>query len=136
MIIAIRISGQVGIKRPQKEGLDSLMLRKKYTGVLLSEKEVVKLNKVKELITFGEIEEDTLKDLLAKRGRKDKKAISDVDKIVDGLKKGKKLKELGVTPYLRLHPPRGGFKKSTKLPYPKGILGKNKDINKLVKRML
>ena len=35
-----------------------------------------------------------------------------------------------------LHPPRGGFKKSSRLPTPKGILGKHEDIVKLAGRML
>ena len=35
-----------------------------------------------------------------------------------------------------LHPPRGGFKKSSKVAAPKGILGEHEDITKLVGRML
>jgi len=35
-----------------------------------------------------------------------------------------------------LQPPRGGFKKSTKSLYPRGVLGENKGINDLVRRML
>ena len=38
--------------------------------------------------------------------------------------------------FYRLHPPIGGFKKSTKLAFPKGILGEHKDISKLLRRML
>lgn len=38
----------------------------------------------------------------------------------------------------RLHPPRGGFKKSTKTPFPKGELGKRdaESMKKLLLRML
>ena len=35
-----------------------------------------------------------------------------------------------------LHPPRGGFKKSSKVATPKGILGRHEDIVKLAGRML
>jgi len=38
-------------------------------------------------------------------------------------------------PFFRLHPPRGGLKNS-KEPFPKGVLGYNKEINELVERML
>ena len=112
------------------------MLRKKYAAVLLQDKEEISLNPIKELISFGEIEDATLKELLIKRGKKGKKAIANIDGVIKGLKEGKKLKDLGVNSVFNLHPPRGGFKKSTKLPYPQGVLGKNKDIVKLVKKML
>jgi len=135
MIIVVRIAGQIGIEKSRKSALESLLLKKKYTAVLLDEKDLPRLNTVRELVAFGEIDDTTLKELLVERGKKDKKPIKDADAIIKGLKSGKKLKELGVTPYFRLHPPRGGFKKSAKLPYPEGLLGKNKDILKLVKRM-
>ena len=43
---------------------------------------------------------------------------------------------LGKDNVYHLHPPIGGFKKSSKVAAPKGILGKNEDITKLVGRML
>ena len=136
MIIVIRIAGQIGVDKFKKGSLDSLKLKKKYTAILINEKDLPQLNTIKELVTYGEIDDSTLKELVTKRGKKGNKPLSDIDKILEGLKKGKRPRELGVNPNFSLHPPRGGFKKSTKVPYPQGILGKNKEINKLVKRML
>lgn len=136
MIIAIRIGGLVGVRAKQESTMDSLMLRKKYNCILLRKEDLPRINTVREMMTFGEVDDDTLKLLLSKRAMKRKKMIASVDEIMNGLNGGKTLKEMGVTPYLRLHPPRGGFKRSTRLPYPQGILGHNKDIAALVKKML
>ncbi len=138
MMIAIRISGLVGVNRTQESTMDSLMLRKKYNCIFLKNEDLPRINTVRELITFGEVEDSTLKLILSKRGvkLKDKKSVDNVDEVLKGLSGGKTLKELGVRPYFRLHPPIGGFKKSTKMPYPQGILGKNKEIASLVKKML
>jgi small subunit ribosomal protein S5 len=48
----------------------------------------------------------------------------------------KKLEERKKEKNYTLHPPRGGLKKSSKLQTPKGILGYNKEITKLIERML
>ena len=136
MMIAIRIRGQVQLNGSKMSTLDSLLLRRKYTCIVFDKKDLYKFNTIRELISFGEVDDATLKMILSKRGMKDKKNLENVDEIVKGLNSGKTLKEMGVTPYLRLHPPIGGFKKSTKLPYPQGILGQNKDIVALVKKML
>ena len=77
-----------------------------------------------------------MKQILIARAVKANKPISNADEVIKGLNSGKSLKEMGLRPYLKLHPPRGGFKKSTKLPYPQGILGNNNEIEKLVKKML
>ena len=136
MIEVIRIRGLIGMKKDQEATMDSLMLRRKYNCILLDENESYRLNKVKELVSFGEIDEDTLKLLISKRAKKGKKLVSNADEILKGLKSGKRLRELGVKPYLGLHPPRGGFKESTRLPYPDGILGKNKEIKELIRKMI
>ena len=48
----------------------------------------------------------------------------------------KKLKEIGLKPFFRLHPPRGGLK-SSKKQFPRGVLGNHKqEINKLIEKML
>ncbi len=136
MIIVLRIAGQIKIRETQRANFESLMLKKKYHAILLNEKDLPRLNTIRELVSFGEIDDATLKDLLVKRGKKGKEAVKDAEVIIKGLKEGKTLRELGVKPYFALHPPRGGLKKSSKLPCPQGLLGKNKDILKLIKRMI
>jgi len=117
MICIIRIKGQVGIRKSIAETLHRLRLRKKYTCILVEPtKEILMvLQTLRNFIAYGELDEATKKELIEKRGIKDK----------DG-----KLK-----PYFRLHPARGGIK--SKLYYPKGVLGNHGEkINELVKRML
>ncbi len=136
MIIAIRMSGLTGTRAKQEATMETLMLIKKYNCVLLTKEDLPRIASVREMLSFGEVDDETLRLILSKRGKKGKKPIANADEIVKGLNSGKTLRELGVTPYLRLHPPVGGFKKSTRLPYPQGVLGHNKEITKLVKRML
>lgn len=138
MIIAIRIHGLIGVEKSKKEALERLMLRKKYCCILLREKELPKIINVKDLVAFGKMDEKTLRMLLAARARKNSKPLMNVsDDLVKKLIDDKTtLREEGLKPYMNLHPPRGGFKKSTKLSYPRGILGKNDDIIGLIQRML
>ena len=86
-------------------------------------------------IAYGEIEKETLLNLIEKRAKplqKDKTV--DVKKIVEEIEK-KKLSEFGIRSVFNLHPPRKGI--NSKLHFPKGVLGNNKkDINKLIERML
>jgi len=138
MIILIRIHGQVKVKREIESTLNSLKIMKKYSCVVLNETAEIwgMIKKVRQLISYGKINEDTLKMLVEKRARKmGNKPIKkdEIDKVVEEIKQGK-IKS--VKPFFTLHPPIGGFKKSTKLMFPKGILGENKEIEKLVRRML
>lgn len=113
MIAVIRIAGQCKLKESVENTFKRLKMGKKYSCVLVDEKDKVKMGMVysiKEYVTFGKISEDLIKELKEKRDS------------------GKKV--------FFLHPPRGGLKKSSKLAYPKGILGENKDISKLLERML
>lgn len=140
MIVIIRISGQVKLRREIKETLSRLRLRKKFTCVLINEKDKVKmgmLKRVKDYVAFGNIEKGMLIRLIEKRGkRQEKKEIKEAEKIVEEIEKGKKLEEVGLKPFLRLHPPRGGLK-SSKKQFPRGVLGNHKqEINKLIEKML
>ncbi len=113
MIVVIRISGKCNLKEDVQNTFRRLKMEKKYSCILVDEKDAVRVGMVKALknyVVFGKIEEELLNKLKEKRD------------------KGKNV--------FFLHPPRGGFKKSTKLAYPKGILGENDEINKLLERML
>ncbi|WP_297436798.1 50S ribosomal protein L30 [Thermococcus sp.] len=109
------------------------------------------VQKVKDYITWGEIDKETLAALIRKRGRlignkpvtdeyvKEKLGMS-IDefaqKIVDG---EMKLGDLpSVKPVFRLHPPRGGLKGSKKRSFKEGgALGyRGEKINELIERML
>lgn len=139
MLLSIRISGLVGIPSEVKETLYRLRLRRKYSAVLLNptQENLKLLKKLRNYIAYGDINRETLLDLIKKRAQPigpDKKI--DAEKIVEKLDK-KNLKDLGLKPFFRLHPPRGGIESKKHFGIGKGVLGDNKDkINYLVRRML
>ena len=113
MILVIRIAGQCKNKEKDNETLKRLKLNKKFSAVIVKSTDKVKMgmvNAVAHKVSFGKVSKEFAEELEKKRPAKD-----------------------GV--YF-LHPPRGGFKKSSRLPTPKGILGKHDDISKLAGRML
>ncbi len=143
MMIAIRIRGVVDVDARSKATLDRLRLRKKFSAALLLEGKEVSgmLDRVQHYIAYGKISKEFVKELLLKRGMLrgnkpvDKNLLSDkfIDEFYDGKRK---LSDVGVKPFFRLHPPRGGFKKGARLLYPRGVLGHNKQIEKLLARMI
>jgi len=138
MILVIRISGQVGLSKEDKETLFRMRIRKKYAAILLnhSEKNEKVLKKMRNHIAFGDIDKETLKELLQKRAKPvDKKNKIEVEKVVEQLDK-KSLQSLGIKPFFSLHPPRGGIESKKHFGVGKGVLGHNKKMNELVRRML
>lgn len=119
MIAVIRITGDVHLDKDIRETLYRLKLRRKFCCVILEQtkENLGMLNKVKDFVAFGEINEKTQKELVEKRGKK-----------ANG-----KLKL-----FFRLHPPRGGI--DSKMHFgetQKGVLGDNREkINELIRRML
>jgi large subunit ribosomal protein L30 len=142
LTIIIRISGLVKVNRDIEEALDRLKLRRKYAAVLINSNDKnIKgmLDKVKFFVAYGEIDKPTLIKLLKSRAKSIKgekvEVKIDAEKVAGEIISGKDLRDLGLKPFFRLHPPRKGIK--SKIQYPKGVLGNNKkDINKLVERML
>lgn len=118
-IVLIRIKGMVGIDKDIEETLSRLRLRRKYACVVVEDTPVNKgmIKKVNDFVAYGEIDEKTYKELVAKRGKKDVKG--------------------NLKPFFRLHPPRGGIDSKKHFGVAKGVLGNNKEkINDLVMRML
>lgn len=112
MITVIRIAGQCKIEQSKKETLNRLNLKKKFNCILVEKTDRVRIgmiNKVKDCVAYAEIPKELEEKLMKKQ--ENKQAIA-------------------------LHPPRGGLKKSSKIAYPKGILGNNLDLAKLIERML
>ena len=138
MIVVVRIAGRVGMTPKEGLILHNLRLRKKFVSVLIKDKDKSLLEIIKNKISFGEIDAETFAMLISKRARKagNKPVQESVDIIVKKLGEGKSLEDLGIKPFFSLQPPVKGFRRSTKLLYPKGVLGENKDINDLVRRML
>jgi large subunit ribosomal protein L30 len=127
MIAVIRIHGRVDLSYKINDTLNRLRIHNKLNCVFIDEKDKIKMGMVKavkDFVMFGEVSKEFVDKVVEARGE-----------LLDKTKKTKKTLE-NIKPWIRLHPPRGGFKKSTKLQYPLGILGKHKDISKLMEKML
>ena len=115
MICVIRIAGQVGLNREIVNTLYRLRLRKKYSCVVLenpSKEQIGMVEKVRDFVAYGELDEETYKKLVEARKSKIKN-------------------------FFRLHPPRKGIESKKHFGVGKGVLGNHgKEINKLVERML
>lgn len=141
MYAVIRLRGTVKAKKEVIDTLKMLRLNRKMHCVLIKETPDLKgmVRRVKDYVTWGEINDDILKLLIQKRGRKiGNRRVSkeEVNKIFNEIKNNN-IKNSGIKPVFRLTPPSKGFKKSIKQHYPKGELGyRRKEINELLKRMI
>jgi len=137
MLLVIRIGGMVDIDSNIQETLYSLRLRRKYSAVLLKPTplNLKILRIVRNQISYGLIDPQTLKLLLEKRAVPLKAKKIDAEKLAEELEK-KDMKSLDIKPFFRLHPPRGGIESKKHAGVGKGVLGENKKINELVRRML
>jgi large subunit ribosomal protein L30 len=139
MLLVIRISGLVEIPDSVQATLYTMRLRRKYAAVLLSDtpEQHKLLHTVRNFVAYGPVSEAMLEQLLKVRGEGlEGKKMPEVKKILEQLGK-KTLVELGVKPFFRLHPPRGGIESKKHFGVGKGVLGDNKEhINQLVERML
>ncbi len=150
--LVVRIKGQANVPYWAVTTMTLLKLDKKFRATILPAKDntLGMLNKIKHYISWIELDADLAKDLLDKKGRKSgyQKITSEdlkdlgfnsIDDLAKALAEGKatlsKLKPL--KPWFALSPPRHGFKRSTKKLYgQKGILGMNKELDTIVRRMI
>jgi len=152
MIAVIRIRTGINIRKEFKDTLKLLRLNYLNNCILKQENpsDMGMTEKVRDFVTYGEIDKDVLVELLKKRLRltNDKKVDEKVlkqitgfdsfEKLAEELMSGKKkLTDFGqIRPFFRLTPPSKGFK-SVKEYYPKGDLGyRGREINNLLKRMI
>jgi len=135
MIAIIRITGQVNLKREIVETLHRLRIRRKYACVVLekpTKEQLGMIKKVKDFVAFGEIDADTYKELKEKRGKMQATKLPTSSAEASSNERSKrKLK-----PFFRLHPPRGGIESKKHFGVGKGVLGNNKKMNELIRRML
>lgn len=151
MLAVVLIRGTVNTHPDVRKTLELLRLRKKHACVVVEENPVNKgmLQRVKDYVTYGTIDEKSFTELVSKRGElvgKTKVADSKVDaaKIAKEYFEGKlKLREFtekyDLKPFFRLHPPKGGFERGgIKMPFAKGgVLGNRNDkISDLIAKML
>lgn len=150
----IRLKGMIHVKKDLERTMKLLRLNKKHHCILVqpTAPNMGMINKLKNCVTWGEIDETTLASLLHKRGRvsgnkrfteeyskeNTKKSIEQIAKELSELKI--KIKEIpGLKPVFRLRPPSKGFEE-------KGLLHefsmggsagyRGKEINEILKRMI
>ena len=150
--LVLRIKGQADVPYWATTTMKLLKLEKKYRATILPAKEntLGMLKKIQHYVSWQEIDISITKELLDKKGRKAgyKKITSEdlseigfktMDELASSLSEGKstlsKLKPL--KPWFAMAPPKHGFKRSTKKLYgQKGVLGYNKELITIVRRMM
>lgn len=153
-IAIIRIKGKAGLKKTVKDTFLLLRLYKKNSCVVVpnTQSYVGMLTKIKDCSTWGEIDEQTFKLLLEKRGRLpgnkqltneylQQKLKMNIDQFAkEFINFKKELKDIpGLKLFFKLTPPRQGFEdKGIKVQFSQGgVLGYRKDkINNIIQRML
>jgi len=150
--LVLRIKGQADVPYWATTTMKLLNLEKKFRATILPAKEntLGMLKKIQHYVSWQEIDISITKELLDKKGRKAgyKKITSEdlseigfktMDELASSLTEGKstlsKLKPL--KPWFAMAPPKQGFKRSTKKLYgQKGVLGHNKELITIVRRMM
>ena len=153
MLAVIRVRGRTGVRREISDTLKMLNLTRINHCVLIPETPSYKgmLQKVKDYVTWGEINKDTLEKLIRTRGRlygdepitdkyvKEKMGFENISALADAIVEGKVLyKDIpNVKPIFRLHPPLKGWEKTKRHFTEGGALGyRGEKINELILRML
>jgi len=149
----IRVRGHADINRGVVDTMKLLRLNRVNHAVIVPQNDVTKgmLQKVKDLVTWGEISEDTLTKLIRERGRlMGDKPIDDAymkenspyesvaafaSSVVKDEAKYADLKD--IKPVFRLSPPKQGYENNKKPVKMHGTLGyRGEAINALIEKML
>jgi large subunit ribosomal protein L30 len=155
-IIAVRIRGTATDNPDVRKTMETLKMESTFRARLLENTPSTEgmLRAAKNLVAWGQINPQVLETLLRKRAERDRaekldddfakvffnrQSVADLAKsIAAGEIPVKDLWSAGVKPGFRLHPPKGGFKRSTRRAATDGgELGyRGEDINRLVRRMI
>ncbi len=150
MYVIVRIRGGVNTRPEIRDTLDMLRMNRINHCVVVKEDEHFRgmIQKVKDYVAWGKVDDDTLALLLEKRGRlsgnrrlsdqivKESTAYGSIKEFAKALNAGNaSLKDLGLKPVFRLHPPRKGFKTTKKTAQEGGVLGFHAAIGDLITKM-
>jgi large subunit ribosomal protein L30 len=139
-VAVVRIRGPVRVDQVMNDTMNMLHMERvnSCTVITVTPSIFGMLRKIKDYVTYGEIDDATYKALVDKRGELFKGRLTDSKGEIEYKKfitvGGKKLK-----PYFRLSPPRGGWeRKGIKWSFKQGgaIGYRGKEINKLIMRMI
>jgi large subunit ribosomal protein L30 len=164
--LVVRMKGTVNVPRWANLTLESLHLNKKFRATIIPENEQTlgMLRKIKELVSWTSVDDAFIKEFIEKKGRVTASRLittttldaeeqldnnrnsennelnnADINQVVSTLSQNQTYlsKISGIKPWFALNPPKGGFKKKSKRSYSQnGILGDNKELISLVKRMM
>ena len=152
MYVVIRVRGTTGVIRKIADNLDMLRLNRINHAVLVEETPSYAgmLQKGKDYITWGEVDAETVAEMIAKRGRivggakvtdeylKENTDYDSIEALAEAVINSEvKLADLNIKPVFRLHPPRKGYE-GIRFSYNEGgSLGyRGEEIKDLVKRMV
>jgi large subunit ribosomal protein L30 len=150
-IIAVEVRSTSKVRKDIKDTLRMLNLTRINHAVLVDDRPgfLGMLDKAKDYITYGEIEQPVLEALLSKWGRlpgdemlTEQHVKERVDQTISEfvesvIKFEKELDDLGIKPLFSLHPPRKGYKDIKRAFSQGGSLGyRGPAINELVRRMI
>lgn len=150
--LVVRMKGTVNVPFWALTTLQNLYLNKRFSATLVPETAdyLGMLRKIKEWVAWSKADSEIVKTLIEKRGKKITKLDSQkeskkkdeykgIDELVNVIvnDKVKFSDQNNIKPWFSLNPPRGGFKKKSKKQFTDGgILGNNKDLLEIVKRMV
>lgn len=152
-LLVVRMRGTVNVPYWALTTLKNLYLNKKFSATLVPETTnyLGMLRKINQWVAWSKADSDIIKILIEKRGKKknptleskdenkSKSNYKGIDELVDVIvnNKIKFSDQNNIKPWFSLNPPKGGFKKNTKKQFSDGgILGNNKELLEIVKRMV
>jgi large subunit ribosomal protein L30 len=149
MFAIVRLRGEVNVRPEIKDTLEMLRIHRVNHCVVVKEDAHYRgmIQKVKDYVAWGKIDEDTLALLLERRGRLsgnrrltekylESTPYRSFKDLASALNSGSvSLKELEIKPIFRLHPARKGLKTTKKTAQQGGDMGFRQDLADLIKRM-
>lgn len=149
--LVVRIRGTVNMPHWANNTLDNLNLDKRFRATVIPEnpESLGMLRKVKEMVAWTSADATIIRELLEKRGKKTgfkpitnsdlPEGYNTIEELASAIADNKIAlsKIRSIKPWFALNSPRGGFKRKTKTQYSQdGILGEDKGLTDIVKRML
>lgn len=151
--LVVRMRGTVNVPFWALTTLKNLYLNKKFSATLVTETSdyLGMLRKINQWVAWSKADSEIVKTLIEKRGKKKtpkldtqkesgrKDEYKGIDELVDVIvnDKIKFSDQNNIKPWFSLNPPKGGFKRKSKKQFSDGgILGNNKDLLEIVKRMV
>jgi large subunit ribosomal protein L30 len=150
MYAIVRLRGSVKTKPDIKDTLKMLRLHRINHCVVVPDSPHYRgmIQKVKDYVAWGEIDEDALASMLEMRGRlngnkrltdqfiKENTSYGTIKEFASAVSQGAaSLKDAGIKPVFRLHPPRKGHRGTKKTVKEGGELGYHESISDLLWKM-